>query len=354
MDVLYLVGADPLADCPDRVLALQALQKARFVVAIDAFATESVAHADVVLPAAIYTERRGSFTNIEGRLTWLAQKVTAPGTARPDWMIAIELASRLGADLGAGSLEDLWAEIEAVSPLHAGVTSARLTSRQSRDGVVVPLGLEARPPGAAEVPSPLDPMADPGIASAEIHPAPPVSLSVVGAGVDRTEDGVDHVDAPAPASGMPVPLRLVPPPVAAAGRATSSGTATATSSATARATSPSSNGDGGGGSPVRLVTSRPMWDGGVLVQRSPSLAALHPALALALSPADLARLAPATAGMVRVTTSRGSLEVAVVEDATVPVGTAVLPFNLPGGGAGALIDAAAPFTELTVGPVSAP
>jgi NADH-quinone oxidoreductase subunit G len=354
MDVLFLVGADPLADCPDKVLALQALQKARFVVAIDAFATESVAHADVVLPAAIYTERRGSFTNIEGRLTWLAQKVTAPGTARPDWMIAIELASRLGADLGAGSLEDLWAEIEAVSPLHAGVTSARLTSRQGRNGVVVPLGLEARPPGSAEVPPPLDPMADPGIASAEIHPAPPVSLSVVGAGVDRSEHGVDHADASAPASGMPVPLRLAPPPAAAAGRATSSGTATATSSATAGATSPSSNGDGGGGSPVRLVTSRPMWDGGVLVQRSPSLAALHPALVLALSPADLARLAPATAGKVRVTTSRGSLEVAVVEDATVPVGTAVLPFNLPGGGAGALIDAAAPFTELTVGPVSAP
>ena len=45
--------------------------------------TASTAHADVVLPAAIYTERRGSFTNIEGRITWLGQKVTAPGTPGP-------------------------------------------------------------------------------------------------------------------------------------------------------------------------------------------------------------------------------------------------------------------------------
>jgi NADH-quinone oxidoreductase subunit G len=62
LDVLFLLGADPLSDCPDRDLAARALAGARFVVAIDAFRTASVAHADVVLPAAVYTERRGSFT----------------------------------------------------------------------------------------------------------------------------------------------------------------------------------------------------------------------------------------------------------------------------------------------------
>ncbi|MGH9105789.1 MAG: molybdopterin-dependent oxidoreductase, partial [Acidimicrobiales bacterium] len=186
MGTIFLLGADPIADCPDKALATLALQGAGFVVAVDAFANESTAHADVVLPAATYTERRGSFTNIEGRLTWLGQKVTAPGAARPDWMIAVELASRLGADLGVGSLEELWAEIEAVSPLHAGVSQALLTSRQGRNGVVVPIGLETSTSEVTQVPPPLDPMADPGIASAEIHPAPPVSLSVAGVGVGRT------------------------------------------------------------------------------------------------------------------------------------------------------------------------
>ncbi len=196
LDVLFLVGADPLSDCPDAQLAAEALEGAGFVVAIDTFTTPSVDRADVVLPAAMYTERRGSFTNLEGRITWLGQKVTAPGSARPDWMIAAELASRLGSSLGAGSLEELWSEIQAVSPLHRGLTRALLVSRQGRNGVVVPLGLETAAPAQTEVPPPLDPMADPGIASAELHPAPPTSLSVADPGVGRVT---------APASGPEEP-----------------------------------------------------------------------------------------------------------------------------------------------------
>ena len=125
----------------------------RFVVAVDALPTASTAHADVVLPAAIYTERRGTFTNIEGRISWLGKKVTAPGTARPDWMIAVELATHLGGDLGAGSLEDLWAEIEKVSALHRGVSKALRESLSGRDGVVVPLGLDGGVPGRPRPPS---------------------------------------------------------------------------------------------------------------------------------------------------------------------------------------------------------
>jgi NADH-quinone oxidoreductase subunit G len=341
MDVLFLVGADPLADCPDRALAALALQTTPFIVAIDAFATDSVAHANVVLPAAIYTERRGSFTNIEGRISWLAQKVTPPGTARPDWMIALELASRLGSDLGVASLEELWAEIAAVSPLHAGVSTALLVSRQGRNGVLVPLGLEAGD-GHEAVPSPLDPMADPGIASAELHPAPPVSLSVVDAGVGRTdapETGPEGLQGQGgTAAGPEMPPRLRPRPPATSVTAVPAGT--------------------GGANVLRLVASRSMWDGGVLVQRSPSLAGLHPAFALAVHPDDLARLAGEGGGPgpanVRVSTRRGSVVVTTVADPGVAPGTAVLPFNLPTGGANSLIDASAPYTELAVEPVAAP
>ena len=74
MEVLFLVGADPLSDCPDKELAALALERARFVVAVDALPTASTARADVVLPAAMYTERRGTFTNIEGRISWLGEK----------------------------------------------------------------------------------------------------------------------------------------------------------------------------------------------------------------------------------------------------------------------------------------
>jgi NADH-quinone oxidoreductase subunit G len=333
LDVLFLLGADPLSDCPDTQLAAQALEGARFVVAIDTFSTPSVARADVVLPAAMYTERRGSFTNLESRITWLGQKVTAPGSARPDWMIAVELASRLGSSLGAGSLEELWAEIQAVSPLHRGVPQALLVSRQGRNGVVVPLSLETPAPGLTDVPPPLDPMADPGITSAELHPAAPVSLSVADPGVGRGNAPADGLAAPSrlglggPAVTSPAPL---PMPAPGDGR-----------------------GAGGDGSALRLVASRPMWDAGALLQRSPSLAGLHPPLALRLNPGDLARLGDGPVGEVKVSSRRGSVVVPAVADARVVPGSAVLPFNLPGGGAGTLIDASAAYTELMVEVVSA-
>ena len=95
-------------------------------------------------------------TNLEGRVSLLAQKVTPPGTARADWMIAAELAVLLGGDLGLESVEAIWAEIEEVSSAHAGDharpapqhcrarrrrrrrrrTRCRDAGRRARDGVV--------------------------------------------------------------------------------------------------------------------------------------------------------------------------------------------------------------------------
>ncbi len=265
-------------------------------------------------------------------------------------MIALELASRLGPGLGVSSLEELWAEIEEVSPLHAGVTAALLTSRQGRNGVVVPLEAGAGSRERAEVPPPLDPMADPGIASAEIHPAPPVPLSVAGNGVGR---------ANAPGAG-PEELQSPRP---RAGAATAAATPTGSCEHRSICLACPAAGTGAGGTAVpgggvtlsvRLVASRPMWDGGVLVQRSPSLAALHPPLALAVNPADLDRLGAGPDKKVRVSTGRGTIVVVAVADAAVLPGTAVLPFNLPAGDSGTLIDASAPYTELTVEHVRGP
>jgi hypothetical protein len=305
----------------------------------------------------MYTERRGSFTNLEGRVTWLGQKVTAPGSARPDWMIAVQLASRLGSSLGAASLEDLWAEIETVSPLHRGVPQALLVSRQGRNGVVVPLGLETPSPELTDVPPPLDPMADPGIVSAELHPAPPVPLSVVGPGTGRTNApgaGPEQLQAQggAGAAGLAAPSRLglgpAGPTVASPAPAGAASPAPSAAPSAARA---SGDNHGGNGRGLRLVASRPMWDGGVLVQRSPSLAGLHPPLALRVNPEDLSRLGDGHVGEVKVSTARGSVVVPAVADDHVAAGSAVLPFNLPGGGAGSLIDASAAYNELTVEPV---
>ncbi len=135
LDVLVLLGADPAADFPDTGLAAKALESAT-VIAVDLFENTSSAYADVVLPAAAPHEAEGSFTNLEGRISKVSQKVTPPGIARADWMIAAELALHAGGDLGLESIDDIWTDIASVSAVHASIDMAVL-SNNVRDGIVV-------------------------------------------------------------------------------------------------------------------------------------------------------------------------------------------------------------------------
>ncbi len=99
---------------------------------------------------------------------------------------------------------------------------------------------------------------------------------------------------------------------------------------------------------LRLVSGRILYDAGVLVQQSPSLAALVPGASLRAHPSDLGRLGVTTGDQVRVTSSRGSLTLGTVADASVLRGSAVLAFNQPGPGAADLIDARQPVTDVRV------
>ncbi len=118
---LVLLGADPLSDFPDRAVADKALSAGHFVVAVTGHPSESVdAHADVVLPCAVSHERPGTTTNIEGRVSRLGPKITPPGFAWADWMIAVELADALGADLGVMSEDDLSEELALTAPAYEG------------------------------------------------------------------------------------------------------------------------------------------------------------------------------------------------------------------------------------------
>ncbi|MFM7068613.1 MAG: NADH-quinone oxidoreductase subunit NuoG [Actinomycetes bacterium] len=155
IDVLVLLGADPLSDFPDRELAALALDAVSTVVAVDPFVNASAARAaQVVLPAAAFGEVDGTTTSAEGRVTTVARKVTPPGTARSDWMIATELAARLGTDFGVASASDLWEAFVAAAPSHAGATTEALADDANVDGVLVAFdgnGFVAPPP--TEVPA---------------------------------------------------------------------------------------------------------------------------------------------------------------------------------------------------------
>jgi NADH-quinone oxidoreductase subunit G len=146
IECLVLLGCDPLSDFPDTDLARQMMAGAPRIIAIDTFLTKSSSPADVVLAAAAYGEKRGTTTNIEGRVTTVSEKVTPRGTSRPDWMIAVELADLLGGDLEVSSVDDLTNAIAANVPGFSEATTAGL--RTARDGIVCKGSL---PPATAKL-----------------------------------------------------------------------------------------------------------------------------------------------------------------------------------------------------------
>lgn len=116
LGALVLLGSDPLDDVPDRALARAGIAGAGFVVALDAFRTRSNDRADVLLPVAVWGEKAGTVTNLEGRWQRVRPVVTAPGVAMPDWRVAVELSARLGSDLDLATEDEVRDEIVAVAP----------------------------------------------------------------------------------------------------------------------------------------------------------------------------------------------------------------------------------------------
>ncbi len=326
---LVLLGADPLSDFPDHDLARRALERASFVVAVDTFLNDSVQHADVVLPAATFAERPGTTSNIEGRITRLGQKITAPEVAWPDWMIAVELAARLDADLGFATMEEISEEMERLAPAFAGVTSELLASRPHRDGVVIPLQGPPLPPGEAPVDASADPMATPGVLAAEDQgPIEPVPAAAAAEDDDDDDDDKDEASEPGrpvadPGATKPQLLRwdghaepvALPKPDAYA---------------------------------LRLVAGRKLYDRGVLVQMSPALAPLATPPVLRAHPSDLDRLGVKSGGHVRLRSARLSATIEVKADPRQRRGTATVPFNVPGLDTGALLRSNEPVTEIAI------
>ncbi len=299
IDVLVLLGADPIDDFPDHDLAVRALHKAGTVIAVDLFLTASSSRADVVLPAAGFAEVSGTSTNLEGRVSSLEQRVTAPGTARPDWIIAVELAHQLGHDLGLSSPADIADEIVRLAPAYVGLAVDGLRAPEA-PGVVVPL-----PPPAADA------------ADAAADEAP------------ETTDATDDAEGEGEGAGDEPTAADRPPLLRFEGHRP--GDAPGVDSYS-----------------LRLIATRKLYDGAVLTQRAPALAALAPGTRLRVSAYDFERLGVEAGADVRVSSSRGSLSVQIAIDDRVPRGCAALEINQPPVRATELIDATQRVTDLRV------
>lgn len=124
---LYVFGEDPAVADPNIAHVKAALEKVDFLVVQDIFLTDTAKAADVVLPAACFAEKEGTFSNTERRVQRIRKAVNPPGEAKPDWQIFSELSQKMGYDnMKYNSAEEVFEEVRNLLPQYKGITYERL------------------------------------------------------------------------------------------------------------------------------------------------------------------------------------------------------------------------------------
>jgi formate dehydrogenase major subunit len=127
----YVIGENPADSEADVRHARELLSGLDILVVQDIFLTRTAELADVVLPASVgWAESDGTVTSSERRVQRVRAAVTPPGEARHDQDIIGELAKRMGYDWGNPTSEELWEELRSLSPMHGGMTYARIESEE--------------------------------------------------------------------------------------------------------------------------------------------------------------------------------------------------------------------------------
>ncbi len=259
--------------------AREALDRANVVV-VTGHGGATLAYADVVLPAAVQHERTGTVTNIEGRVTAVAPKIVAPGSAWPDVAIASELAEEFGQSIGLSSVEQAARTLEETT----GYPALSVLGDFSSDGAVV------GDAGERSARRPLDPMAFPGIRSTET-----VGLGAHVGAVAVADVSSSAAVQPATLADLD-PIEKLDVPLADAYS-------------------------------LRVNLSRRLYDNGVAVQGSPALVNLKASSELRLNHFDLDRLGVGTGDVVGVSGPKGSVRLPVALDDDVPRGVTEIAFG---------------------------
>jgi len=123
---LHIMGENPMISDPDLNHVEEALKNTGFLIVQDIFLTETAQLADVVLPAASFAEKDGTFTNTERRVQRVRKAVSSPGEAKADWLILMELINRLGSPKIYPSPAAIMEEIAQVTPQYGGISYDRL------------------------------------------------------------------------------------------------------------------------------------------------------------------------------------------------------------------------------------
>ena len=143
LTALYVIGENPAQSEADATHSLELLEGLEHLVVQDIVLTRTAEMADVVLPAsASWCEAEGTVTNSERRVQRCRKALDPPGQARDDIRILSDLSRLLGCELGTPTARAAWDELRSLSPMHAGMSYARL---EALGGLQWPCPDEAHP-----------------------------------------------------------------------------------------------------------------------------------------------------------------------------------------------------------------
>jgi len=127
----YVIGENPVQSEADQHRSARLVGLLEFLVVQDLFMTDTAVMADVVFPAAAGAfESEGTVTSSERRVQRSRRTIDPPGEAREDLAIIFDLARALGHDWGPADAERVWDELRSLSPVHAGMSYARLEANR--------------------------------------------------------------------------------------------------------------------------------------------------------------------------------------------------------------------------------
>ncbi|HDZ88798.1 MAG TPA: formate dehydrogenase subunit alpha, partial [Nitrospirae bacterium] len=123
---LYIMGENPLMSDPDLTQVREAFRSLDFLVVQDIFISDTAGMADIVLPAASFAEKDGTYTNTERRVQKADRALRPYGEALPDWQIICRLANRMGYPMSYNGTYEIMEEIALLTPSYGGILHHRL------------------------------------------------------------------------------------------------------------------------------------------------------------------------------------------------------------------------------------
>jgi len=124
---LYIMGENPVISDPDSNSVRKALENLEFLVIQELFLSDTAQYADVVLPAASFAEKDGTFTNTERRVERIRKAIEPVGQAKADWQIISEIARRCGyKQMNYSHPSQIMDEIAELTPIYGGISYDRL------------------------------------------------------------------------------------------------------------------------------------------------------------------------------------------------------------------------------------